>query len=137
MVKKFGAYLAESVEVNTVFDRNHLQWCSMYPELKIFNLETDYVDDRLVWLYSFNKQLEGINFDLFIEIKKFDSWELAFELSQVAIHEEDSSIEQEKHYEKKAMMMDKFQSEMAKVCKYIKIWNEDIYNELGVYPLVD
>jgi hypothetical protein len=37
MVKKFGTYITESLEMSTVFDRNHSQWSSMYPELKMFN----------------------------------------------------------------------------------------------------
>jgi hypothetical protein len=136
MVKKFGTYIAESTEVNTVFDRNHSQWCSMYPELKLFNLETDYVNDSLVWLYSFNKEIDSISFDIFLEVRKSESWELAFELIQMSSSDEDH-IEQEKHYNKKAMMMDKFQAEISKICRFIQSWNEDMYEKTGIYPLID
>jgi hypothetical protein len=122
MVKKFGVYVKESLDMDTVFERNHSQWCNIYPDLKLFTLETDYTNDSLVWLYSFNKNIGTLNVDMFLEIRKSDSWELAFELIQTATDDEDH-IEQEKHYHKKAMMMDKFQSEMAKICRYIQTWD--------------
>jgi hypothetical protein len=135
MIKKFGTYVAESIEMNTVFDRNNSQWSSMYPELKMFILETDYIDDSLVWFYSFNKEIDNLSFDMLLEIRKSDSWELAFELIQTS--SEDEHIEQEKHYNKKAMLMDRFQSEMSKICRYIQSWNEDMYEKTGIYPLID
>jgi hypothetical protein len=111
MVKKYTDYLAESMDSDTVFSRNHSQWCSMYPELKEFNLDTDYDDGKLIWRYSMEKD----STEIYLQIKKSNnSWEVAFEMFSV-----EDGTEEEKHYAKSGLDMNKFQVELSHIWKTI------------------
>jgi hypothetical protein len=112
MVKKYTTYLSESMDSDTAFTRNHSQWCSMYPELEQFEFDSDYVDGKLIWRYALEKE----SVEMYLEIKKSNnSWELGFEMF---VSEEGS--EQEKHYGKSGLDMNKFQVELSHIAKIIK-----------------
>jgi hypothetical protein len=113
MVKNFSTYLNESHESDTVFTRNHSQWCSMYPQLEEFNLETDYVNGNLVWQYTLEKE----SISMYLEIKKsYNSWSLCFETVT-----SEGKTQQEKHYRKSGLSMNMFQIHLSNVSSAIKI----------------
>jgi hypothetical protein len=139
-IDKFDKFFESNTEDK--FDKvksHNKEWCGKYPELKMFKLEYDSNEKSsdYNWLYSLNKKHDSINVDLFIEINYSKSWKIDFEMVIESSDDSNSLYQDEKHHTKSNLTYEELETELNKVCSYIRKWNREYHKTHDFYPLVD
>lgn len=129
MVKLFEDFHQEYEDFLSKYD---IEWKKKFPELTLFKIEK-YHDNGYVWFYGLQKEVGGYEVDLFIEIHKQSLWNITFELIKVGISDDNTLNQEEKHYLKNNLDYKSLEAHLAKICTYIKEWNENTFNKEKIF----
>lgn len=124
-----------------ISQKHHLEWVKAYPFLKQLNLETDYIHSTKehIWFYGLNRKQTGLDFNIFLEVRKKTNWSIILEISTNLEDdfETDSKtqLEDSQSYEKSGLTYEQLLSNIREVSKFLKKWNSNIQEETDHNPL--
>ena len=146
MIDKFKDYIIKNENRSSdIQDENyesirkhHNDWLKKFPILQNIELESDYVNETDIWLYSSIDKSDGFSFNYFLEIKKSDTWSFSLEIEQTAVTPEGESklyLEESKSYEKNGLSYEQFMTFFKTAIKHTNHWNDSVQKNFNFKPL--